>query len=233
MTTLTPGTGVPLDVPVIPGADDARRWAAEELAKKAYQDARPGLGAQLLTWLKKAVTDFLHGLGSLGGNTGLLVALCVVVLAVAAAVIVVRPRLNRRAAQRAEVFDGPATLSAGQHRDLARSAVERGDLATAVTEQFRAIVRSGEQRGATSPAPGRTAAEIAGELQRAFPGHGPALLRAAGLFNTVRYGHTEPTRAMYDQLAATDKAVAATKPAFADSSIEVVGGGWVDGAAAP
>ncbi len=218
MFPLTPAAALALDVPVTPAADEARRWAAEELAKKAYQDAKPGLGEQILAWLQGALSDFLDGLGSLGGNTGLLVALGVVVLAIAASVIVVRPRLNRRRTQQSVVFSGPAILSAVQHRDRARSAVERGDLAAAVTEAFRAIVRAGEERGATSPSPGRTAAEVAGELRQAFPAHGQALLRAAELFNAVRYGHAVPDRAMYQELVATDSAVAAAKPAHAGSA---------------
>ncbi|PYI69273.1 DUF4129 domain-containing protein [Arthrobacter livingstonensis] len=233
MIASIPPPFLPFDVPVTPGADEARRWAAEELAKKVYQDAKPGLGAQILTWLKDALSDFLNGLGSLGGGTGLLVAVGVVVLAIIAAVIVIRPRLNRRQAQNPAVFDGPATLSAGQHRDLARSAVERGDLATAVAEQFRAVVRAGEERGATSPSPGRTAAEVAGELLRAFPAHGPALLRAAELFNAVRYGHADPERAMFEELVATDNAVSAARPVYADGFAGSHGDGPANSEAAP
>jgi len=226
MIALTLAAAAPRDVPVIPGADEARRWAAEELARTVYQDAKPGLGAQVLSWLKHAIADFLNGLGSLGGTTGLLVAVCVLVLAIIAAVLLVRPRLNRRAAQGPAVFDGPAALSAGRHRELARAAVERGDLATAVLEQFRAIVRAGEERGAASAAPGLTAVEMAGGLQLAFPHHGPALARAAELFNAVRYGHAEPSRAMYNELTATDAAVAATRPLHPDGGFDGAAGSF-------
>ncbi|NVM97511.1 DUF4129 domain-containing protein [Arthrobacter sp. SDTb3-6] len=224
MNPLTLAGAAQFDVPVVPGAGEARRWAAEELAKKVYQDARPGLGAQILAWLRKAFADFLQGMGSLGGNTGMLVALGVVVLAIVAAAIVVRPRLNRRAAGKMAVFDGTAALSSGQHRSLARSAVERGDLATAVSEQFRAMVRSGEERDATSAGPGRTAAEIAGGLGQAFPAHGTALRHAAELFNAVRYGHAVPDRGMYDELVATDLAVSSARPVHAGDTFDTFGG---------
>jgi hypothetical protein len=34
-----------LAVPVVPGADQARQWAEQELSQQAYRDARPGLSA--------------------------------------------------------------------------------------------------------------------------------------------------------------------------------------------
>lgn len=208
-----------IDVPVTPGADEARRWAAEELAKKAYQDAKPGLAEQLVDWLKQAFNEFLNNLGAMNGNVGLLVAVGVVVVAIIACVLILRPRLNRRNTRQAAIFDGPVQLTAAEHRTLARSAVERGELATAVTEQFRAMVRAAEERAVSAPAPGRTAAEVAQDMGRAFPAHAQALARAAEIFNSVRYGHTDPTVAMYEELLATETAVAAAKPVYADGLV--------------
>lgn len=207
------------EIPVVPGADEARRWAAEELAKKAYQDAKPGLSQTILNWLGQALQQLLDGMGSLPGSTGLLVILGLALLAVVAAVVIIRPRLNRKKAKDAPIFEGSTTQTAAEHRELARSAVERGDLATAVSEQFRAIVRAAEERHISAPAPGRTAAEVAADLRLAFPAHGQDLLRAAEIFNSVRYGHTEPVLPQYQELAATDKALTAAKPAHATEAV--------------
>ncbi|MGA7206977.1 MAG: DUF4129 domain-containing protein [Specibacter sp.] len=207
------------DVPVTPGADEARRWAAEELAKKAYKDAKPGLAGQIVAWLKEAFNEFLNKLGALNGNVGLLVAMGVVVVVAIACVLIIRPRLNRRKSRQAAIFDGPVLLTAAGHRTLARSAVERGDLATAVSEQFRAMVRAAEERAVITPTPGRTAAEVAADLGRAFPLQEKALARATEIFNSVRYGHADPTLALYEELLATDNALAAAKPVYDDGLV--------------
>jgi hypothetical protein len=205
------------DVPVTPGADEARRWALRELSKKVYQDARPGLGQTVWDWIVNTFTAFLAGLKSLGSNTGVLILLGIAVLVVVAAVVVIRPRLNRRATNPEAVFDADTTLTAAAHRALAAAAARDGDLATAVMERFRGMVRAGEERDVVPAAPGRTAEEVASALGRAFPGHATQLRRAAGTFNTVRYGHGQATQAMADDLEATDAAVAAATPVHADS----------------
>jgi len=203
------------DVPVTPGADEARRWAAEELAKKAYQDAKPGLAQTVLDWLGQALKELVGGMGSLPGSTGILVVVGLLLLAIVAAVVVIRPRLNRRKAKDSFVFDGATLQTAAEHRALARSAAGRGDLATAVSEQFRAMVRAAEERGISAPAPGRTAAEVAADLRLAFPAHGHELVRAAEIFNSVRYGDAEPTVSHFQELVATDTALAAARPVHA------------------
>ncbi|WP_442213950.1 DUF4129 domain-containing protein [Specibacter sp. RAF43] len=208
-TALTPG------VPVTPDAGEARRWAVEELLKPVYQDARPGLAQQILAWLRRALLDFLDGLGTLQGSVGLLVVAGVFLVLVVAAIVLVPLRRNRRGTHTAAVFDAPVILTAAAHRDLARDAAARGELAAAVREQFRAIVRAAEERDVCSPAPGRTAAEVAAELGRAFPAHGRQLRRAAETFNAVRYGRATPTQEMYDDLRRTDQALAAARPTYA------------------
>ncbi|WP_104089538.1 DUF4129 domain-containing protein [Arthrobacter sp. GMC3] len=207
------------DVPVTPGADEARRWAAEELAKKAYQDAKPGLAETVLNWLGQTLKELLDGMGSLPGSTGLLVVLGLLLLAIVAAVVIIRPRLNRRKPSDDHIFDGTTTQSGAEHRAMARAAVERGDLEMAISEQFRAIVRAAEERSIITPTPGRTAAEVAADLRLAFPARAPDLWRAAEIFNSVRYGHAHPTLSHYQELVATDAALAAAKPVYA---IEVV-----------
>ncbi|MFQ4147168.1 DUF4129 domain-containing protein [Arthrobacter sp. LAPM80] len=212
------GPWAPLEVPVVPGADEARQWAMEELAKKTYQDARPGWAEQVAALVKKAFDEFFTNVGTANPRVGLAIAAGVVLLAIAVILLIIRPRLNRQKAATADVFEGQPLHSSEQHRAMARTAARSGDFHTAVSEQFRAIVRAAEERDVSTPAVGRTATEIAVELERAFPTHSRALHDAADLFNAVRYGHVPPTPAMYEELLSTDKAVAATKPVYADGS---------------
>lgn len=204
------------DVPVTPGADEARRWAAEELAKQSYQDAKPGWLRQILDLLGRALQELLNNVGTAKGNIGLSVVIGLVVVAVLAIIFIVRPRLNRKKAMDKAVFDADMTLSADQHRKLAKTAAHAGDLHTAINEQFRALARAGEERDVTARTPGRTAVEIAAELELSFPSLRAEIHRAADLFNAVRYGKVPPTQSMYDELLATDTAVARATPIYAD-----------------
>lgn len=205
-----------LEVPVVPGADEARRWAAEELAKQAYQDAKPGLARQILDLLGRALSELLGNMGSADGNIGLGVVIGLVVVAILVIILIVRPRLNRRRAVDKAVFAPDMTLSAEQHRKLAKAAAQAGDWHAAINEQFRALARAGEERDVTARTLGRTAVEIARELELAFPSASSDIRHAAELFNAVRYGKVPPTQSMYEELVATDSAVVRTSPVYAD-----------------
>ncbi|MEO6529752.1 MAG: DUF4129 domain-containing protein [Specibacter sp.] len=208
-TTLRPGS-----VPVVPDADEARRWAQEELAHKAYQDAKPGLADRVVEFLRQALDDFLNGLKTVDGSLGLGIVVGVAVIAILVIVFIIRPRLNRKKAVPAAVFEGEQVLTSQQHGKLAWAGAQAGDFGTAVSEQFRALVRSGEERDISAMAPGRTAVEVAAELALAFPANVSALRRAADLFNAVRYGNVPPTQDMYEELVATCQTLAATKPVY-------------------
>lgn len=223
MTVLTPlgAAWLLADVPLVPDADQARRWAQDELAQKVYQDARPGWAEQLLNLLERALGELLNSIGVADGRTGLAIAVAVMLLAIVAIIFIVRPRLNRKTSGVAAVFSDSPFMTAAQHRTVARAAADRADLRTALSEQFRAIVRAAEERDVIVPALGRTAFEIAAELSLAFPTHSLALQHGADLFNAVRYGQQQPTLAMFEELAATDQAVAATSPRYAEKFLAV------------
>ncbi|MDJ0356454.1 DUF4129 domain-containing protein [Paenarthrobacter sp. PH39-S1] len=204
------------DVPVIPGGDEARRWAQEELSKKVYQDARPGLAELILQRIVKFFRDLLNGLSAINGNLGLvLLGLLVLVLA-AIAVWLVRPRLNRKQVAAADLFENDVPLTAAEHRKLAAQAAGGGDYAGAVAEQFRALVRASEERAVLDPQPGRTADEVTARLVGAFAGHRDELLASAGLFNGVRYGKAVPAAADYDRLLALEQTLVKQTPEYDD-----------------
>lgn len=209
-------TLLPTEIPVAPGADEARRWAQEELAGQVYQDAKPGWPEQIFALLRKALGELLNKIGVAEPNIGLAVLVGLLLLAILVVVLVVRPRLNRRKTGPASVFAENAVLTSDQHRALARTAALSGDFGTAVSEAFRAMVRTAEERDVSLPALGRTATEITEELARAFPSHSRKLTRSADMFNAVRYGKLPPTAAMYEEMLAIDAALAATTPHYVD-----------------
>lgn len=210
-----PAALAPLDVPVVPGADEARRWAQDELSRQVYQDAKPGWAEQVFAALRKALAELLGKLGVAEPNVGLVVLVVLLLLAIVAIVLIVRPRLNRRKAENADVFSQAKVLTSAQHRALAHAAARAGDYRTAVGEIFRAMARSAEERDVSVPAVGRTANEIVLDLERAFPHQSRELLRSAELFNAVRYGDLSANPTMYRQMMDADAAIAAATPHYA------------------
>lgn len=200
--------------PVLPDADEARRWAVEELAKPEYRSAEPG-------WLDGLWRDFLDWLASLDGPSGmegnLAAPLTGVVIAVliAAAIIVARPRLNARTKNLQEVFDDDTSVTASDYRGSATAAAGRGDWGAAVVHCFRALVRAAEDRNILDARPGRTADEVARELARVFVPEARRLDWAARTFDRIRYGHGTAERADYDAMTALDASLQSLKPSGA------------------
>ncbi|MGN7199082.1 DUF4129 domain-containing protein [Arthrobacter sp. SAFR-044] len=198
--------------PVLPGADEARRWAAEELAKPEYRDAAP-------SWLDTLWRNFLDWLQSLDGSQGdaALVPSPVIALVIAAiiaaAVLLARPRLNARARQAKDVFERETALAAADYRNRAEAAADAGLWGDAVVDRFRAVVRSAENRTILDPQPGRTADEAAQALSVPFSGESGRLARAAATFDGIRYGNRAAGTADYQEMVALDAALDAMKPA--------------------
>jgi hypothetical protein len=191
----------------LPGRDAARQAAREELAKHAYQEAKPPWTQRLATWVLNELEDLLARASDHvpGGGWGLL--LVALLVAVLVAVLLVRLRPARRVPSLHGLFEGQAVRSAAEHRARAESAAARGDLVEAVTERFRAVVRELEERGVLDPRPGRTADEVAAEAGRSVVALAPALLRGAQLFDAVRYGGREADLPTYQLVSELDARV--------------------------
>jgi hypothetical protein len=197
--------------PVLPGAEEARRWAAEELSQAEYRDAAPG-------WLETLWEDFVEWFSSLDGSAeagstvpspviGIVIALII-----AAAVVIAKPRLNPKARRAKEVFEPASVLTATDYRQRAETYAAAGNWGDAVVDRFRAIVRSAEDRAILDPQPGRTADEVARDLALPFSGEARRLVRAAATFDAVRYGNTAADAADYQAMAGVDNALEALKP---------------------
>ncbi|MFC8038669.1 DUF4129 domain-containing protein [Paenarthrobacter sp. NPDC057355] len=221
-------TAIPADVigpilsmepPVTPDREEARRWAIEELSKPQYPDATPG-------WLEQLWRDFLDWLSSLegdgtGADTNFALPL-IVILAVAlivVAIFVVRPRLNaRRASRHEDIYGQDSTMDADGYRTRASAAADDGDWAAAVVDQFRALVRSAEEREVIDVRAGRTADEASAQLGQVFGAAQQRLDAAARLFDAVRYGEQGATREDFGSIRDLDAELLTSKPDFAGSA---------------
>lgn len=205
---------LPMEPPVQPDREEARRWAVEELSKREYREAAPGwletLWQQFLDWLQ-SITEGQSLAG--GPPVAPLIGLGIAFL-VATAIILARPRLNARRRAPKEIFDAQAAATAADYRTRANAAAARGDWAAAVVEQFRALVTSAEDRAVLDPQPGRTADEAAGQLTRAFPTAGGKLAAAARLFDAVRYGSGSAQPADHAAMVELDSTLEGLAPSY-------------------
>lgn len=197
--------------PVLPAAGEARRWAAEELAKPEYREAAPG-------WLEALWKDFVDWLQSLDssaadGSTvpGPVIGI-VVAAVIAAAVIIAKPRLNPKARRAEQVFEPESVLTPADYRQRAETSAAAGKWGDAVVDRFRALVRSAEDRTILDPQPGRTADEVARELAAPFRAEADRLAKAAGTFDAIRYGNRTADAADYQAMASLDQTLETMKP---------------------
>ena len=202
---------LPLDAPLDPSSDEARRWLEEELAKGVY-NPQPGLLERFLEWLDRLTSASPAG----GAPAVLLPVVIVVVVAVLALVLVtvLRREVRRSGAGSGRVLDVP-DIDAATLRARARAAAERRDWDGAVLDGVRAVARSGVERVVLDDAPGRTAHEVALALATTFPSESQALLRAADAFDAVRYGHRRASQEQALDVLALDERLAGTRPATA------------------
>lgn len=198
---------------VSPDADQARRWAEEELAQPIYDDS-PTLVERVVEWFGR----LLERLGELGaGAPPALVPVLVVLLAavvVAVALLLggrVRRRRAARAAAEATLFEDAG--SAAELTERADAAARAGDYATAVVERFRAIIRDLDERGALEDRPGLTAHEAVLAATQALPRAAEGLARGGRLFDDARYGHAVPDASADAELRALAEHVAHLRPA--------------------
>jgi Domain of unknown function (DUF4129) len=194
------------DVPVVIDRDDARQAAEAELARSEYQAAQPDLVERALRWLGQGLADLFESAAQIapGGALGVLVLLAVAVLIV----VVIRLRVGkfaREVSRPGEVFEDHSR-AARDYRQAAEQAFAAADMATAVRERFRAIVRGMEERGVLEQLSGRTADEAARDAGLRLPSAREELIAAAQLFDGVHYGGQPAAAEDYRRLVALDEA---------------------------
>jgi hypothetical protein len=200
---------LPVDAPLAPDPGAAADAARAELGKPAYTTQEPSLLQRVSEWILGRIGDLLGRADSNGpGGT---IATVIVLVLIALAAVALWTRLGPRGAHRpgaSGVFAQPE-LTAAEHHAAADAALRDGDLATAVLERFRALVRGCEERGLLVPRPGRTAEEVAAELAVLLPDASAAVHAAATAFGEVRYGGRPATDERHAAVADADRTVRA------------------------
>ena len=175
-----------------PSREQARQWAVQELSRREYEQAQPGLVQRALEWIGARLSNLLDLFGTVSSPSSAIavgVLLAVLLAAVGYAVWRFGGPGRLRAAHRDDpLFDSASPVSAAEHRREAERAESAGDWERAVLERFRALVRSLEEHTVLAPRPGRTAGEVTVEAGRALPQLVDRLRDAAGAFDEVRYG---------------------------------------------
>lgn len=211
-----------LDAPIEPDADQAREWARDELAKRIYQDAKPGLLDRLWERVSAWLNDMLQNADGLGAGPGVLVLVLAAVVLVAVAVLIIRPRLNASVRKRSEVFADAVVERASDHRARAERAAAGRQWNDAVAEHFRAMVRSAEERVIFDARPARTAAEAGAGLAAAFPEYRTEIMGLRQLFDEVLYGKGSADEADYLSAQALDTALETARPSSSETDEPVL-----------
>ncbi|WP_324652642.1 DUF4129 domain-containing protein [Georgenia sp. H159] len=212
-------------VPVEPDAEEARRWAQDELSRSVYS-TEPSLLERLWTWFLEQLQRLTEIDASAPAN---LVPVIVVVGAVALLAVAlylagpVRTRRRRRPGRGSHaVFDDEHATSA----DLAAAAdaaAARRDWALAVLMRFRAIIRSLDERTVLDDRPGLTAHEASDAAAQRLPDCAAELRWAGRLFDDVCYGSAAPGPAEDARLRELASAVVRSRPV----SPPAAGATWV------
>lgn len=198
-----------LDVPVTPDPQTAGTWLRRELADPVYHQ-RPSLLSRLLEWVRT-----LFAQASAADTPGLVTTLTIVggaLLLVVVAFWVTGPVRRSRRLGRPGVLAPDDRRTAEQLRADADAAAARGDLAAAVADRFRAVVRSLEERAVLDERPGRTAHEAAADAGARLVPVAEELRRAADLFDAVVYGRLQATADDDAWLRSVDARTAGVRP---------------------
>lgn len=212
-STARPWFGAAGEAPIEPDADQARDWAREELSKRVYEEAQPGLLDRFWARVGKWLNELFEDADGLGAGPGVLILVLAAVVLVAVAILVIRPRLNASVKKRTGVFAHDVVERATDHRIRAEQAAAEHRWNDALAESFRAMVRSAEERVIFDARPARTAAEAGTRLAAAFPDHRPGITWIQQRFDEVLYGKAVATEPDYGRAAALDTALEAARPA--------------------
>jgi len=184
---------VPLDLPIVIGAEEARRRAESELSKAKYAGPPPWLNDLLeraYERIRRLSELVLQPPGAGQGGINWVFIVTMLVLLSVIALVIWKVGLPRWSRSRRDVTVGTDPSRApADYRIGSQRAADAGDWLTAVRERFRATVRALEELTILDVRPARTAWEVAILASRLIPDARAALDGAAGTFNDVIYGH--------------------------------------------
>lgn len=192
--------------------DAAHQAAQNELSKPIYSKA--SAAQQFDEWINELLYRLLEKTSSIpGGWFTTTVLLILLVIAAAVAIHIARRTMRTNRGGDHRLFDA-AQLTAAQHRATAQGYAAEGNWAAAIRHRLRAVARQLEEAGVLSPAPGRTANELARDAGTTLPHLADELTRAATVFNDVTYGDRPGTQAAYQMIADLDDHLQSRPPAI-------------------
>ncbi|OBA58758.1 hypothetical protein A5647_20145 [Mycobacterium sp. 1100029.7] len=196
--------------------DSAQQIAQIELDKPIYTKA--SATQQMLDWVNEMLYRLLQKTASLPGGW-LTTAVLLTLLAVALVVAIHIARRTMRSRRRGDhqLFEA-ALLTAAQHRETAERFAAEGNWTAAIRHRLRAIARQLEETGILTPAPGRTANELARDAGEVLPHLTDELSQAATAFNDVTYGEVPGTQAAYQMIVELDDHLRMRPPATASAA---------------
>lgn len=182
--------------------DAAHRLAQDELDKPIYSKGSPG--QQFIDWVSDVIYRLLQKISSVpGGWLTATVLFTLLTIAVIVGIHILRRTMRARRGGDHSLFE-TAQLTAAQHRATAESCAAEGNWASAIRHRLRAVARQLEETKVLTPAPGRTANELARDAGAALPHLVSELRQAAMAFNDVTYGEQPGTQAAYQMVADLD-----------------------------
>lgn len=182
--------------------DAAHRAAQDELSKPIY--SKGSAGEHLVDWLNDLIYRLLQKTSTMpGGWLTATVLFTLLAIAVIAGVYLLRRTMRTRGGGDYSLFEA-APLTAAQHRATAENYAAEGDWAAAIRHRLRAVARQLEETGVLTPAPGRTANELARDAGTALPHLAGELTQAATAFNDVTYGQQPGTPSAYQMIVELD-----------------------------
>jgi hypothetical protein len=199
-------------VPSIDIDRDAAHQAAEsELNQPIYTKA--SATQQFLDWMNELLYRLLQKSASIpGGWLTTAVLLTLLAVAIVVAIHIARRTMRSRRRGDYELFEA-TQLTAAQHRETAERYAAEGNWTVAIRHRLRAVARQLEETGVLSPAPGRTANELARDAAEALPHLTDELSQAATAFNDVTYGEVPGTQAAYQMIVDLDNHLRTRAPA--------------------
>lgn len=182
--------------------DAAHRAAQDELNKAIY--SKGSAREHFVDWLNDLIYRLLQKTSTIpGGWITATVLFILLAIAVIVGIYVLRRTMRTRRGSDHSLFEA-AQLTAAQHRATAENYAAQGDWAAAIRHRLRAVARQLEETRVLTPAPGRTANELARDAGAALPHLAGELAQAATAFNDVTYGEQPGTRPAYQMIAELD-----------------------------
>lgn len=200
------------EAPLVPGEEEARRWAEEELSRGIYQGERESLFQKLLN----AIAEFFARAESSSNVPTGSVALAIVIVLLATLILafILYGPLRRARVIKKKSHDVLAddTRSAEELRATAAAHEAAGQWSLAVLERFRAITRALIERAILDDRPGQTAYEVVQTAAPKLPQAAADIKQAGELFDRVCYGEVPATAAEAAWLREVDDRIAVMRP---------------------